>query len=248
MAGVVQTEDTTVVFLKNWSARIGLDAHQLKVNTDPFSYELTLTPLKPPVLHGREGYSLKGSTPERASCYYSFTRLNAVGGIYFGNKTFKVKGFAWMDHEFSTEFLEPELTGWDWFSLQLSDQTEIMVFLLRLDNGRLSAASSGTFVDASGRSLHLAGDDFNVSVLDTWTSKRSKAVYPTLWRLQVFPLSLDVAIASKLADQEMLTSESTGVPYWEGSVSIHGTKNARPVEGQGYVELTGYAEPFDAPM
>jgi predicted secreted hydrolase len=66
MAGANQIGATTTIFLKNWSAHIGPDRHLLKVNSDGFSYELTLTPEKPPVLHGDSGYSLKGSTPERA--------------------------------------------------------------------------------------------------------------------------------------------------------------------------------------
>jgi predicted secreted hydrolase len=220
----------------------------LKVDTRGFSYELTLTPAKPAVLHGLAGYSLKGSTPERASCYYSLTRLAAGGSISVGGQTSRVTGSGWMDHEFSTAPLEPGITGWDWFSLQLSDGTEVMVFLLRRDSGDLASVSSGTFVDAHGTALHLDRGKFNVSVLDVWNSKRSKARYPARWQLQIFPLAIDVTIVSNLADQEMRTSASTGVVYWEGSVSINGTRDGRPIEGQGYVELTGYAGPFDAPM
>jgi predicted secreted hydrolase len=248
MAGGLQTEDTTVVFLGNWSASITPDVHMLKVDTVGFSYELTLTPAKPPVLHGLAGYSLKGSTPERASCYYSFSRLATQGRISVGGKASRVTGSAWMDHEFSTAPLEPGITGWDWFSLQLSDRTEIMVFLLRRDTGDLASVSSGTFVDAWGAAHHLAGDKFKVSVLDVWKSKRSKALYPARWQLQIFPMALDVTIVSDLADQEMRASAGTGVVYWEGSVTVNGTHNGRPIEGQGYVELTGYAGPFDAPM
>ena len=220
----------------------------LKVNTDGFSYELKLTPLKPPVLHGRDGYSLKGSTPERASCYYSYTRIKAEGRLSIGENSFAVKGFAWMDHEFSTAPLEYKLKGWDWFSLQFSDQTEFMAFLLRKTEGGISSASSGTFVDRHGQNSHLSKNEFTVTVLDTWKSPHSKAVYPVRWRLQVFPLSLDLTIVSNLVDQEMRTAESTGVIYWEGSVSIKGTKAGKPIEGLGYAELTGYAKPFDAPM
>jgi predicted secreted hydrolase len=248
MAGSSQTADATVVFLGNWSAQIKPDVHLLKVESDGFSYELTLTPLKPPILHGLGGYSLKGSTPERASCYYSFTRLAAEGRIFVKGKASGVTGNAWMDHEFSTAPLEPGITGWDWFSLQLADRTEIMVFLLRRDSGEIASVSSGTFVDAGGAAHHLSKDQFDVSVLDTWKSKRSKALYPARWRLQIFPLDIDLTIVPNLADQEMHTSASTGVVYWEGSVAIKGTRDGAPLEGQGYVELTGYAGPMDAPM
>ncbi len=153
-----------------------------------------------------------------------------------------------MDHEFSTAFLEPGLKGWDWFSLQLSDRTEIMLFLLRTDEGDISAVSGGTFVDLEGKTQAIGKEDFAVTVLDTWKSPQSKAVYPSRWRLRLFPYALDLIIFTNLANQEMQTSESTGVTYWEGSVSIRGTRGANPIKGQGYVELTGYAESFDIPM
>ncbi|MGD9302171.1 MAG: lipocalin-like domain-containing protein [Desulfobacterales bacterium] len=248
MAGANHNEDASTIFLKNWSARIGPDRHQLKVHSDEFSYELTLTPEKPPVLHGNAGYSLKGSTPERASCYYSFTRLKAEGDLSIGKNIIAVKGSAWMDHEYSTAPLEPGIRGWDWFSLQLSDQTEVMAFVLRKDKGEIGPASSATDIGNRGQNRHIRSHEFLVTVRDTWKSPHSKAIYPAGWRLQILSSSLDLIITPNLADQEMRTPASTGVVYWEGSVSIEGTRAGRPVVGQGYVELTGYAKPFDAPM
>jgi predicted secreted hydrolase len=248
LAGVTQTENQTIVFLKNWSVQIARDSQVLKVNAGDFAFELNFKPAKPPVLHGDRGYSLKGSTPERASCYYSFSRLTGQGRISTGGKPVAVSGAAWMDHEFSTALLEPGITGWDWFSLQLDDQSEIMVFLLRTEKQTLQAASSGTFVDAAGQTRHLNKNDFKIEVLDTWKSRHSSARYPSRWRLRIEPLSIDVTVKPNLSDQEMRTLGSTGVTYWEGSVSIEGRKEGRPVKGRGYVELTGYAGAFDAPL
>ena len=248
MAGADQIKDTTTIFLKNWSAQIGSDQHRLKVHSDGFSYELVLTPEKPPVLHGIAGYSLKGSTAERASCYYSFTRLNAEGQLSIGEKNMAVKGSAWMDHEYGTDMLGPGLKGWDWFSLQLSDQTEVMAVVLKTERGGIGPESSATVVGPKGQNLNISNDDFVLTVLKTWKSPHSKAVYPAGWRLQIFPSSLDLTIKPNLADQEMRTSGSAGVTYWEGSVLIEGTRAGRPVVGQGYVELTGYVSPFEAPM
>ena len=248
MAGVVHRPPETVVYLNNWSARIGSEAQVLKVDTDAFSYELTLRSVKPPVLHGQAGYSLKGSSSDRASCYYSYTRNEVDGRFTVGGKTFAVSGQGWMDHEFSTAFLEPGIQGWDWFSVQLSDRTEIMLFLLRAEDGSVRSASGGTFVDPEGKTRTIGKDEFAVTILDTWKSPHSKAVYPSRWRLRVFPYLLDLTIFPNLADQEMQTSDSTGVTYWEGSVSIRGTKDANPINGQGYVELTGYTESLDLPM
>jgi predicted secreted hydrolase len=153
-----------------------------------------------------------------------------------------------MDHEFSTAPLESGLSGWDWFSLQLSDHTEVMIYLLRDATGGLGPASSGTYIDGRGNSIHLSKNDFAIDVLDTWKSPDSHATYPSRWRLKLFSMDLDVTIHPNLKNQEMKTPESTGVTYWEGSVSIAGSKNRKPVIGVGYVELTGYAGKFDAPM
>jgi len=248
MAGVTQAAQDTTVFLNNWSAQIEAELHTLKVITADFTYELNFKPAKPAVLHGDRGYSLKGAARERASCYYSFTRLDGQGRITIGGETVAVTGSAWMDHEFSTEVLEPGITGWDWFSLQLSDDTEIMVFLLRTETGGLHPASSGTFIDVDGTTRPIVRAEINLDVLDTWKSKQSAARYPARWRMQIAPLKIDVKLSSKLPDQEMRTLGSTGVTYWEGSVSLEGVKDKLPVKGEGYVELTGYAAAFDAPL
>lgn len=248
IAGEFRDNDTVHIFLKKWSTRIGPKAHHLKVVSDQFSFDLHLTPLKPAVFHGKNGYSRKGSTPERASCYYSLTRLDTRGQVTLAGKTFTVNGLSWMDHEFSTAPLEPGLIGWDWFSLQLSDNTEIMIYLLRQKEGGLNPASSGTYVPSGGNALYLEKDDIEVVVTDTWNSPNSGAAYPARWQVMIPLLSLDLIIAPNLADQEMRTGESTGVTYWEGSISVQGMKNGRRINGKGYVELTGYAKAFDAPL
>jgi predicted secreted hydrolase len=248
LAGTSKADGRWIIFIKNWRAQIEENAHILKAATDEFSYELNLQPVKAPVLHGQAGYSRKGSSPRSASCYYSFTRLKTAGMLSVGGKTMKVEGLTWMDHEFSTAPLEPGIVGWDWFSLQLSDRTEIMLYQFRNQKGGLSSASSGTFIDPSGNPQHLTIDDFSIEVLNRWKSPHSRALYPTRWRITIFPLSIRLGVDASLSDQEMQTPASTGVTYWEGSVSINGSAARHSIEGTGYVELTGYAEPFSAPM
>ena len=248
IAGEYRDNDTIRIFVKKWSARIGPKVHQLKVISDPFSFDLDLTSVKPAVFHGKKGYSRKGSMPESASCYYSLTRLLTKGQVTLAGKTFSVNGLSWMDHEFSTAPLEPGIVGWDWFGLQLSDTTELMIYLLRYEDGTFHPASSGTYIRSNGKTIHLSGHDIEVTVTDTWNSPNSKAVYPARWRLRIPSPVMDLMITPNLADQEMKTKESTGVTYWEGSVSVRGIKNGRQVNGHGYVELTGYAKAFDAPL
>lgn len=248
MAGGDQTNTQTDLFIQNWRLRITPHRHHLTASAEDFSFNLTATPLKPPILHGESGYSRKGSTPERASCYYSFTRLKTEGTLTISGKPTSVRGISWMDHEFSTAPLEPGIVGWDWFSLQLSDQTEVMIYLLRKKDGTLSPASSGTYVDVDSNSRQLRIHDLNVKVLDTWKSTHSDAVYPSGWHINIALLSMELTVSPQFKDQEMLTSMTTGVTYWEGSVSVTGTKNGKSIRGQGYVELTGYDKPMDSPM
>lgn len=236
------------VFVKDWSLQLGPAEHLLKATTESFALQLSLIPQKPPVLHGKSGYSLKGSSPESSSCYYSFSRLKTKGILIFKGKEIPVEGNSWMDHEFSSAPLESDLVGWDWFSLQLTDDTEVMVYLLRRRDGTLSPASSGTLIDAAGLTTGLTKEDIALEVLKEWRSPHSKAKYPIGWRLRIGSIQLDLTITANLKDQEMTTQETTQITYWEGSVSVRGTKkDGEAIAGEGYVELTGYDKPLNLP-
>ena len=242
LSGVDQEHGTTRIHLRGWSAEIAPALHLLKADTGGFGIDLALKPLKDVVLHGRDGYSMKGSTPEKASCYYSYTRLDTEGELTLDGKKIRVHGESWMDHEFSSAPLEPDAVGWDWFGLQLSDRSELMFYLLRMQDGTTNAASSGTYVDATGKAIHLPLESFSVSVRDHWRSPRSGAVYPSGWKVSVRDAGLDLTVTPNIPDQEMATPESTGITYWEGSVSVAGTgPDGAPATGAGYAELTGYA-------
>lgn len=248
LAGDQQEGSSVTIYVHDWQTVIAPDGHRLRAKADAFSLSLTLKPEKPVVMHGDKGFSRKGQSPERASCYYSFTRLQAQGTLSIHGTDHTVQGLAWMDHEFSTAPLEPGIIGWDWFSLQLNDHTEIMVFLLRHQDGTINPASSGTVVSPSGHPWHLQRDDVRIRPLAFWTSPHSGARYPVAWQMTILPKELELVVKARLADQEMRTPRSTGLIYWEGSVKATGTRGNQAVDGVGYVELTGYAEPFDAPM
>ena len=248
MADVYQYGDRTHVFLKNWFVDLKSQIQRLEADSPEFSFELALVPVKKPVLHGDHGYSRKGSQVESASCYYSFTRLKAEGIIRVGSRSYEVDGFAWMDHEFSTNPLEKDLVGWDWFSIQLDNQTELMAYFLRKNDGSFSNASSATFVMASGETLHLAFEDLHLEAIRTWKSIETGAVYPSQWLLSVPRLQLRLEIKTAVDDQEMQSPDTTGVTYWEGSILVEGSMKGQAVLGKGYAELTGYAEPLNVPM
>ena len=246
MAGAATELEETRIFLNNWEAVIAPTKHTLRMTDEAFDLALTLAPTKGPISHGEEGYSRKGGDPEQASCYYSFPRMAASGRVRIAENDYVVSGEAWMDHEFSTAPLAEGVTGWDWFSLQLDDQRELMIYLLRLETGGLHPASSGTLIGPGGQVTHLTQMDFQAQVTRRWTSPATGATYPLAWEVRLPERGLELQLEATLDDQEMITTGSTGVTYWEGSLSVSGQSGGLPLTGRGYMELTGYADP-DAP-
>jgi predicted secreted hydrolase len=247
--GLAGADSTALrVWIDDWSATRAADGSHRLVAGEPGAHgiELTLVPEKPPALHGDHGLSRKGEAAGQASYYYSFTRLAAAGTVRLGDRTVRVQGEAWMDHEFTTGELAADLAGWDWFGLQLDDGTELMIYLLRRADGTWAPASSGSLVERTGRVIHLSRDAFLVTAIDTWSSPASGAIYPSRWRVRVPPAALDLDLRPRLPDQELVTSESTGVTYWEGAVAVRGTRAGASISGRGFVELTGYATAFRA--
>jgi predicted secreted hydrolase len=210
----------------NWSSEWTGENQTLDAVTEHFRFHLKLTPEKPFVIQGENGVSQKAEGPGRASHYVSFPRLGVSGTI----NSREVSGTAWMDHEWFTEQLAPEQVGWDWFSVQLDNHTELMLFELRRKDGSLSGQSidhysSGTFIDARGVPRHLRHDEFTLQPLSYWHK------YPVAWRLRLPALNIDLTCHAVMPDQEL----RGGPDYWEGAVDYSGTQ-----KGVGYLEMTGY--------
>ncbi|NUM47479.1 MAG: hypothetical protein HUU38_22485 [Anaerolineales bacterium] len=230
------------VWLENWAVEeIAPDTFHLFAQQDTLTLDLTLTNVKGNILQGDQGYSQKGPEPGNASYYISQPRLAATGQVTTAQGTFPVTGQAWMDHEYSTSALSEGQIGWDWFSVQLSNDTELMFFQLRRDDGTVDPFSSGTVIYPGGTTRPLTRQDFTITVLDTWRSPHSDAEYPARWQVEIPSEKLTITLEPWLADQELQTS----VVYWEGAVQLTGTANGQSVTGNGYVEMTGYAEEFD---
>jgi len=235
------------VWIDRWAAEASSSPHEhhrLLAATDEFSLDLTVTPDKQPVVHGEGGVSRKGPAPAQASHYYSFPRLATSGTLTVNGEQLSVQGTSWMDHEFGSGDLGEDLVGWDWFSIQLADRTELMLYRLRRTDGTISPVSSGTAIFPDGRTKHLSATDMQVDVLDRWSSPSSGGLYPSRWLVTIPLLALTLEVRPLLADQELTTSHSTQVTYWEGAAEATGQMRGAPVAGQGYVELTGYAKPI----
>lgn len=225
----------------HWSVRLENGAMRLRARAGGDALDLTLKAGRPPVPNGTGGLSRKGPGAGNANYYYSVPRLVTTGVLTSDGRRYPVHGMTWMDHEWGTSELTPNHKGWDWFSLRLSDGSDLMLYVLRDARGRPTGYSSGTVVQKNGAARTLKSGDFTVRAAGRWRSPATRAVYPSGWILTLPGQKLRVSVTPLLKDQELVTTRTTGVAYWEGAVKASGSSLGRAVTGEGYVELTGYA-------
>lgn len=235
----------------NWQAQWILDAagggggtQKLMAVADRFSFALALMSDKPPVIHGADGVSQKAEGAGKASHYISLTRLNTKGEIVLDGKHFFVEGTSWMDHEFFSHQLEGDQSGWDWFSLQLADHSEFMLFRLRRKDGSRDPFSAGTYVDPQGRTRHLTAQDFTVTPGKIWKSPVTGGNYPVEWVIEVPSLGFKASLHTPMAQQELTSRSRSGTSYWEGAIDVDASRLGRSLQGVGYLEMTGYTGPI----
>ena len=199
------------------------------------AFDLHTAPQKPLIFQGPNGYSRKGVGASAVSHYYSFTRLTTTGILKVGGETSRVSGDSWMDKEFGTNQLGEHQVGWDWFSLQLADGREIMLYILRDTAGKVDYGRA-TLVAADGTTRFLKRESFALRATKKWTSAQTKATYPAGWELRVDGETLLLTV--EMADQENRGALARTLFYWEGAVRVADGKGRQI--GKGYVELTGY--------
>ena len=171
------------------------------------------------VLQGENGFSRKGHRPEEASYYYSRPHMNVVGKVNGRDAT----GVAWLDHEWSSAYLAPEASGWDWCGINFFDGRSLMAF-------RIRAKAGGT---------HYSPPGVSFEALRTWRSPRTGVVYPI--EMLVKANGKTIKLVPLIDDQELDARRSTGTIYWEGAVRAFEGSNE---VGRGYLELTGYWKPL----
>ena len=221
--------------LGDWTLREVAGKHILHASLgDDIEFDAILEPTKPLIPNGENGSGI-AQKGEGASVHFSFTRMKADGRLRTGDECENFTGSAWMDREFGS-WAEGE---WDWFSIQFDDNTELMIYQFKTASGEMDGESTGTFVAADGTGTYLKRKDFEIESLGNWTS-RNGAVYPSGWRIQVASLDIDIAIKPLIDDQELDTTGTTMVVYWEGACSVTGSRSAADVSGKAYVELVGY--------
>jgi predicted secreted hydrolase len=233
--GLVQAaQGDTDVRIGDWSLQRTDGDFVARIAAREFRLELRFRPTQPLLLQGDGGYSRKGAQARQASYYYSLPHLAVSGSISVDGATRQVSGTAWMDHEWSSEILAPEASGWDWVGVNLKDGAALMAFRIRDQQGGTLWAG-GALRSRNGETRILAPGEVHFEARRRWRSPRSGATYPVAMRLRAGDLVLD--LEPLMDDQELDARRSTGTIYWEGAVRA--VRDGAEL-GRGYLELTGY--------
>ena len=236
------------VRLGDWSVRESHGNHVLRATmSDDTALEITLKPEKPYIMNGKEKDGVSYKDKGQASRYFSYTRMALEGELTREGITEHVTGSAWMDREFGTWTPTEKQKGWDWFSIQFEDNTELMIYHLRDSKNDISDYSSGVFIDENGEYTPLGHEDFVIKPTGYWKSKNTKAVYPSEWEIEVPQFEIDIKVDPVFNDQELDTRGTTMIVYWEGACEVKGTRNGNETKGNAYVELVGYDRSHDNP-
>ena len=231
------TGDTDVV-IGDWTLTRSADGrfHTVAGGRD-FTLDLTFAPTEAVLPEGENGYSRKGPRPGDASRYYSVPHLSVAGHVMRDGKSETVTGSAWLDREWSSNYLDPDAAGWDWTGLNLDDGGALMAFRIRDRTGGTLWAG-GTLREANGTMHVLSPGDLRFTPLRKWRSPQSGTTYPVEMNLGVhLPDGERQWHLTPLFDNQEYDARMTGGPvYWEGAVRSNGAT--------GYLELTGYFQPL----
>ncbi|MBE7526218.1 MAG: carotenoid 1,2-hydratase [Burkholderiales bacterium] len=233
-----RTGDTDVRLDDWFLVREADGRYHTQIEAEDFTLAFSLTPSQPLMLQGENGFSRKGPRMEQASYYYSEPHLQVNGTISRQGKTMPVTGSAWLDREWSSEYLDPDAAGWDWISSSLDDGSALMAFQIRGKDGGTIWAHA-VLRDASGQIRTFAPDQVSFHPERTWHSTRTQADYPVATRIRTG--ETEWQITPLMDDQELDSRRSSGAVYWEGAVTL--TRDGKPA-GRGYMELTGYVKPL----
>lgn len=231
-------EGSTDVRIDDWSIALAEGVYRARIPAQGFALDLSFAPTQAVLLQGEGGFSRKGPAPQQASYYYSRPHLAVSGTVETDGRRQAVQGEAWLDHEWSSEYLAVDASGWDWIGINLADGGALMAFRIRAKAGGAYWAG-GALRAADGRLRILAPREVAFEPLRTWRSTRSEVTYPVAMRVRAG--SLEVELEPLMDDQELDSRVSTGTIYWEGAVRA--TQGGRPA-GRGYLELTGYWKPL----
>lgn len=225
------------VRIDDWALRNEQGVYRAVAATDEFAFELELTAAQPAMLNGTAGFSQKGPDIANASYYYSLPQLQVSGSLVMDGRNLEVRGTAWLDHEWSSTFLDAHTQGWDWLGANLDDGGALMVSRMRGPHGAQRWAFA-TWRAPDGTTTTFSPRQIEWMPGRRWRSPRTGVEYPVEWRVRIG--NRTVRLQPLMDDQESDTRGSTGTIYWEGATRVLDEEGRKL--GRGYLELTGYGE------
>lgn len=226
--------ETTHVWIDDWSLQLAGDVYTARIAAHDFALALQFSATQAVLLQGESGFSRKGPERVQASYYYSRPQLRVSGSLDVDGKRRLVEGVAWLDHEWSSEYLAPNASGWDWTGINFGDGGALMAFQIRNRSGGALWAG-GALRTADGRVRRFEREEIALTPTRRWRSPRTEVEYPVAMTLRAD--GDEWQIEPVMDDQELDSRATTGTIYWEGLVRV--SMRGREV-GRGYLELTGY--------
>jgi predicted secreted hydrolase len=233
---VPKTANGFALHAGGWTMSGGSGADTLKASMPDYGLDLGLRTTEPAVIEGNKcGYISMASLG--SSYYYSWTSLVTTGTIVDHGVTLKVTGKSWMDHQWGPIAITGGGGGggWDWFSMQLSNGQQYMLFFIRDKQGRI-VETAGTRVAPGGKDVtYLTAANVGEKTTGSWSSPATHIKYGSGWQVTVPGGQLTVT--PDLRNQEVDLLKTQMNVYWEGDVTIRGTIGGARVSGDGYTEL-----------
>ena len=231
--------------LGNFALEIGNDGSHAFSASDAAGLDNLRLQINPPsatMLHQEIGWM---EWPFGWTYYYSYPRMKASGTITIGGREIAVNGDVWFDHQWGDFFVVGKPAGWQWFAIHLDDGSSLMISEVRGVEGEVLSID-GTLIssDSNHQVMDADKDGITIDVKDHWVSTATGGRYPSLWRLRVAAIDLDVMMKATVADQEVPASPygNQAAAYWEGRVDVRDALSGNIV-GRGFAELSGYVDP-----
>ena len=218
-------------FIDNWqwladSSKLFPSTLEFTIDSQ-ISVSLDLTTDKAFIKHGEQGFSRKLRDSKHASYYYSQPHIQVSGQLELPTGTVQVSGNAWFDHEWTSQLMDSQTQGWDWFSIHFDDGAKLMLFNMR--HQQSSNFWSGTLITKDAKTIHLSEQDIQGKVAKRVTVEGR--LLPLYWSIQLPEHQLNIQISPMQVEQW-----NPGIfSYYEGGTVISGSHS-----GVGFIELTGY--------
>ncbi|MEC9493266.1 lipocalin-like domain-containing protein [Flexistipes sp.] len=224
------------VFVYDNVLRGSLNQMHVEAEAENFSIKMDLKSAKRPILNGDNGYSNKVyGCGECASLYFSITDMDTAGVIAINGENYNVSGKSWFDREINSDYNTDKIEGWDWFSIMLDDNRELMIYRIRNRKGKANKSSYAVLIDKNGKKQKLDFSKISLDVTEYFKSEITGSEYPVGWHIRIPEKNIDIKIKPYVKNQEFIATYSTFNYYWEGACSVTGTD-----KGKAYIELTGY--------